>query len=471
MEMNTELFEKLKPLLMKLHSKNVVPFIGAGFSRFFGYPLWTELLEYLIKELEIEENITSNELSKFNPLQVAESIWLTYKNKALDDKKQDIQEESCKYKNANCRENMLSKSIELQFNKKICMCLEKFKNEIGNARIDNDKADEIKKINYNKFDFHKIITTNYDETLEKIIFDNYKYSTLYPRSKIELNYNDSSRTIYKIHGDINHEESIILTNSQYYDFMSNINYHKNRLYTIFASNTILMLGYGFSDINVHEIYFQFLRDYKESLIDLKCNARIYLVIRSDEKSRPGYNLYKTFLEGNGFCIIDECAELYDFINILIDYYDLYVHSLTVNDIFDADTLAQLYNIITKLVRDPEKEVKELNREQSLNVIKLINKNFKEPKILYSEKFQIQHVYNLENEKEVPEYIGIKLLEIAIEIVKKYDDIASECEYRKLVLNSLIFSYRFTVVINDYYRFPEPFKCFMELCSSLIFWYF
>lgn len=58
-------------LLNAMHAKRVVPFIGAGFSRDFGYP---SLLLSITRHDEINITLTQKETKGRDPLEIAESL-------------------------------------------------------------------------------------------------------------------------------------------------------------------------------------------------------------------------------------------------------------------------------------------------------------------------------------------------------------------------------------------------------------
>lgn len=99
---------------------------------------------------------------------------------------------------------------------------------------------------FSKLKFNWVITTNYDTLIE----------TLIPDKAFSISPNDSFiKTenlipIYHIHGIRTYPESIIITNEDYVSLFRPNDYRQSRLPFLIKESLVLMIGYGFGDINV-----------------------------------------------------------------------------------------------------------------------------------------------------------------------------------------------------------------------------
>ena len=103
--------------------------------------------------------------------------------------------------------------------------------------------------NQNKF--AGIITTNYDELLEKIFKD---FSVLVGQDSLLVANSLNIFEIFKIHGCCSKPDSIILTEKDYANFEKKLKYLSAKLLTIFVEHPIIFIGYGLGDVNIRQIF-------------------------------------------------------------------------------------------------------------------------------------------------------------------------------------------------------------------------
>ena len=115
------------------------------------------------------------------------------------------------------------------------------------------------------------VTTNFDTFLEDTFFeDGLKRGTDVVLSRPIRNVDfggvsGSGRTLIKIHGSVANpepEQSIVITEEDYYRFLRRDRYIINKLYTLFCERTVVFLGYSLSDPNIQFIYHEVLFDQK-----------------------------------------------------------------------------------------------------------------------------------------------------------------------------------------------------------------
>ena len=208
--MNSRIYEKI---LKKVRDKEVVLWVGAGFSRSAGFPLGMETIEL------IKKNCTDSELVK---LQGINSL-------------PDFCDRFVKLRGG--RKNDLINILE----------------NIFNINIDNDMLKtHIKLKNIPQID--TIITTNYDELLESSYG---KGNVRIIRKDKDISAIDNNKIkIYKIHGDFNSREDIVITRKDYTNFfgdkMNSLLW--NHIRTIVSQKNILFIGYALGDQNVDYLF-------------------------------------------------------------------------------------------------------------------------------------------------------------------------------------------------------------------------
>ncbi len=313
----------------------------------------------------------------------------------------------------------------------------------------------------NKFNFKNIVTTNYDTVLEKEIL--HKPDIMYPGSGKELNNveNSSKQVLYKIHGNMSNPISIVLTNSQYYRFMHNEGYYKSKLYIFFASNTILMLGYSFSDINIQGIYFQFRNDYRNLLNEFdKNNPKVYLVIRKEErKNQNGYYLlYEKYLNSCGINIIDEYESIPQFLAELYKELKEYRENKGLEKLIPCENLITIKNALMNAINKSKINISE---EYFIDYIKAVVHIFKYPSILAKEPFNVD-LSNLEEDERIPDSIGLNLLDSILTLVEENPNLTTLDEYNEIIILSLEFAEQARNKLRNFYYYPDRFERFMKL---------
>lgn len=110
-------------------------------------------------------------------------------------------------------------------------------------------------------DPHAIITTNYDEMLEKI-FPNYE--VIVGQQIIRRSMYTHVGEILKIHGTTKDANSIVLHQKDYENFLKKKKYLSAQLLTYFIEHPLVIMGYSVQDENIKEI----LSDIAEMLDDV-----------------------------------------------------------------------------------------------------------------------------------------------------------------------------------------------------------
>lgn len=252
--------DQLKEMIENMECRPIL-FIGAGLSqRYINGPNWEGLMELLIEQnpnlsrpyafyLQEANNVFSDdEVSEANyPIEskVASLLIDEYREYAWDNRSEDNIFSQEIYSRDYDGDIFLKYAICNLFDK----LLEKNKDEIDKAEdYDSLNAKEIELLS--EINPHAIITTNYDQLLEKI-FPNYK--PVVGEQVIRENLHNEIGEILKIHGCVTAPESIVISKEDYSEFINNKKYLSAKLLTYFIEYPVIILGYSISDSNIKKI--------------------------------------------------------------------------------------------------------------------------------------------------------------------------------------------------------------------------
>lgn len=102
-----------------------------------------------------------------------------------------------------------------------------------------------------------VITTNYDEFLEKQIFST-DFKVFVHQNELFSADSYNIAEMYKIHGSVRDANSIIITEDDYSHFEESRKLIIAKMLTLFADSPIIFLGYSFTDENIQKIITEFL---------------------------------------------------------------------------------------------------------------------------------------------------------------------------------------------------------------------
>ncbi|MCS0791559.1 SIR2 family protein [Cytobacillus firmus] len=208
-----------KSLIENAKKGNLVFFIGAGFSRDFGFPDWEGLVKIMLEKL-IEEN------QKYKPfLDLLES-----KTMGILDVLEQIKNEK-----RIVRDTIYN---EFKYDSSKSSFLEKHKKLFGIST--------------------KLITTNYDQLLEKAA-DGKIERVVYTNAHLMGQIHNLDSFILKIHGD--HEEAgkCVLLKEDYEKLYNYDNPALAQFKSIIASKTVLFIGFSLADPYVRNL-FEYMND-------------------------------------------------------------------------------------------------------------------------------------------------------------------------------------------------------------------
>lgn len=246
--MSTSVLERI------VESKRMpILFIGSGLSKryLYKYPNWDELLQLSYQKIspdmfqfhKYHDQLSRQKLTPFELNARLASIIEDKFNEAFFDRKIKLD----KVKNPNWVSHGISpyKMFLSRYFRK--MTLYKSPQTI----------EELTKLRMLKNKVSAVITTNYDQFLEKEVFS--------PDFKVFVRQNElfssdsyNIAEIYKIHGCASDASSIIITEDDYNNFKASRKLIIAKMLTLFADSPIVFLGYSFKDENIQSIIVEFL---------------------------------------------------------------------------------------------------------------------------------------------------------------------------------------------------------------------
>lgn len=219
--MKSELIDSIK-------NKDVILFVGAGVSKNLNLPTYSELIDEMARRLDYDPAIF-NALGNGDYLSLAEYFYLQ-------------------------------------------------QGSLGPLRSWMDRQWHSSDIDISKSEIHKLIvelnfpiiyTTNFDRWLEHT-YEYYKkpYVKIANVAEIaKVNSNKNETQIIKFHGDFDEDNSIVLTESSYFNRLDFETPLDIKLRSDSLGKSILFIGYSLSDINIRYMLYKLDRQWKESGIE------------------------------------------------------------------------------------------------------------------------------------------------------------------------------------------------------------
>ncbi|UYP07269.1 SIR2 family protein [Priestia megaterium] len=203
-----------KTIIDKAQENKLIFFVGAGFSKDFGFPDWNGLVRIMLNKI-IEDN------PKYRPFL-----------DLLDSQTMSVLEVLEKIKNET---RIIRDTIykEFRYEKNKSTLLEKHK----------------KLLNISS----KVITTNYDQLLEKAS-DGAIQRVVYTNSHLIGQIYNLESFIFKIHGDHEEADNCILLEEDYEKLYKNDNAALSQFESIITNNIIVFIGFSLSDPYVKDLF-------------------------------------------------------------------------------------------------------------------------------------------------------------------------------------------------------------------------
>lgn len=223
----------IEDLKREIHQKKVILFVGAGVSKNIGLPLFSELIDEVARRSNYDPAIFKT-LSNYQSLVEYYQI----KRKGIGD---------------------LRSFMDVEWHKQDVSVLD-------NTSIYKDIVN---------LQFPIIYTTNYDNWLERAYEHYGKPYVKIAGVKDFVNIKNDATQIVKFHGDFSDDNSIVLTESSYFerlDFSSPLDI---KLRSDMLGMTILYIGYSLEDINMRFLLYKLSKIW-EAHKDIRPASYIFL---------------------------------------------------------------------------------------------------------------------------------------------------------------------------------------------------
>lgn len=250
------MYEKELLSILEASQNNALTFfVGAGVSSLSGASNWKELVNEFCDKLGREKKGKGENFSADEFLQIPQMYWSTYGNK--------------------------SEYYEIIKNKLNLSSL--YPNEIHYKILEMTPV--------------SIITTNYDTLLEDAAIQNCQsYKIITSDEEVPSIYGD--KYILKIHGDLAHK-NIVLKEEDYLNYSENFKLTETLVKSIFATNTVVFIGYSLNDYNI-----KLILNWTKALLGSKFRKPIF--IRSNNNILRDEEL--RYHESRGLSVI-ECKKI------------------------------------------------------------------------------------------------------------------------------------------------------------------
>lgn len=158
---------------------------------------------------------------------------------------------------------------------------------------------------------HAFITTNFDDLLETAASENCQSFKVIACDD-EISQINGSRFILKLHGDLNHR-NIVLKEEDYLNYSENFKLVETLLKSIFATTTVVFIGYGLNDYNI-----KLILNWTKALLKDKFNKPIFIYTDNAELSKDELRYH----ESKGLYVVDY-QHCIDDDNTAVDFVDRY----------------------------------------------------------------------------------------------------------------------------------------------------
>lgn len=248
--------KNLQDLTESIRKKEIILFVGAGVSASLGLPTFRDLINHIAEKMGYEPEIY-NVLGDGDYLRLAEYYKI---------KKGSIGE--------------LRSWMDTNWHN-------------PNIKINDSKIHEL----IIKLDFPIIYTTNYDRWIEKAYeYHKEEFTKVKNVADIMDTVNDKTQII-KFHGDFDDDDSIVLTETSYFDRLNFEGPLDIKLRSDTLGKGILFIGYSLDDINIRYLLYKLAKLWEtSSQPKLKPKSFVF-------QPRPN-EIKKTILEHKGVNVIN-----------------------------------------------------------------------------------------------------------------------------------------------------------------------
>lgn len=146
-----------------------------------------------------------------------------------------------------------------------------------------------------------VITTNYDDFLEKNVFTD--FDTLVYPDEYYFSGSDGYGEILKIHGTVSDPDSIVITAEDYKRLHENSKVIMSRLTYLMCYHPVIFIGYSLRDEEIHEMIFDLVSSLKQTDID-KIRGHLIRVEISEDLHKSKWNPKVVDYDGKRIEVMD-----------------------------------------------------------------------------------------------------------------------------------------------------------------------
>lgn len=243
--------------LENLVEKKRIPmlFIGSGISKRYikDYPTWNELLISIASSIGVNKHqllAMQQSITNDNPSADLCDIYKTVGSKLTELFRTKVESGELNLNSIFTDDEIAEiEAKRIPFVKMLIAKSMKNYTLLSGAKVENELK-EFKKIQET---IGAVITTNYDQFLEKEIFNNFVvYSD---QTQYYMNDCSGIGEIYKIHGSVSSPQNIIFNKSDYENFDNNLKGIASRILSLAFDYPIVFMGYSLEDHNVQNILY------------------------------------------------------------------------------------------------------------------------------------------------------------------------------------------------------------------------
>ena len=290
------------------------------------------------------------------------------------------------------------------------------------------------------FNPRAFITTNFDDLLETAASENCQGFKVVACDD-EISEINGNRFILKLHGDLKHR-NVVLKEEDYLNYSEKFKLVETLLKSIFATNTVVFIGYGLNDYNI-----KLILNWTKTLLKEKFNKPIFIYTDDTELSKEELRYH----ESKGLCVVDyrHCAdsEPVDFIDryrcVLNSINESSKFSIKSNDEIEAfellyDLLAPLNTMKALRIQDIKEKLHNKVIIESHGVINIsVNEN-----ILFKRFVEINDMNEAER------------MELDCDTIQKYQTIVSVL-LKAQIRGFLCSDHKHYAIANDNFIFANP----------------
>ena len=298
--------KELKRIIDASQNNALTFFVGAGISKLSGAPSWRDLIDAFCDEMGIPKKEKAEKYSSDELLKIPQVFYYS------------IHEDNDRY---------------FQLIQSTLMSGLSCPNEI------HDMMMKLHPVSY--------VTTNYDNLISEAAINNYQsYKVVASDQEVSTIFGD--RFILKMHGDLQHR-NVVLKEEDYLNYSENYKLIETMVKSIFATNTVVFIGYGINDYNI-----KLILNWAKAL--LKDGFRTPIFVYTDKEPLPDEEL--TYYESRGLSVIESVKLAPE--TATLKYIDRYkavflaLNAINRSDPFEGENAQEAFNTLYDLLRPLDK---------------------------------------------------------------------------------------------------------------------